>query len=234
VWFVSSGAVTNAYLALYAKLPPIARHAGSDTGIERAALLQTASDLFDASILGWVVTESTHAAGDTRVTAEASAIQSGIKLMQLQNKNAAIGAIDVLENKSDLSPMERREIGDNVGVLYRFATAALDACNRDTGCYLKILDEPIPPEANANWKAIKAAMMCGLLGDDTTRSGLLARAGLVKNPGVRRTMALAVLHLAPQGDVAGAGLLEAAASATQGGDETFVRVARMLRTRATP
>ncbi len=230
VWFQNTPQVTSAYRAAYARLPAIVEHGGADTGIERAALLQAASDLFDASLVTWVLDESAHATGETLLAAKASALQSAIKLMQVGDKKAVERAIDALENRSGLSAAEKHEIADNVDVIYGFASKALDACDRDVGCYVKILDEAIPPAANANWKAIKAAMMCGLLGDERTRKDLVARAASVKNPGVRQAMAIAILHLAPKGDALAARVLDTAA----GTDEVFARVARMLRARAGP
>lgn len=235
VWFSSSPELVAAYRATYAKLPPIAIAKPRDTGFERSALLQAAADLFDPSLLSWLLDESKNAKGEELTGAKAGAIQSAIKLMQPGDERRVEGALDDLEHHSGLSRMEAAEVGDNLSALERWAARALTQCKADVACHLAILDEPIPSDSHANWKLIKAATMCGLLGDDATRAALVARVPKVKNPGVRMAMARAIDHLAPKGSAADASALETvAASESLGPDDPIPRVARILRARSAP
>ena len=146
-----------------------------------------------------------------------------------------VAAIDVLENKSGLSPAERGEIGHNIHPVYAAAASALTQCKADVACHLGILRETIPPDSHANWKQIKSATMCALLGDDATRRELVDLAVKTKNPGVRLALVRAINHLAPSGDLAAAKTLEAIASSESLAiDDPVSRVARMLRARAAP
>ena len=173
--------------------------------------------------------------GDASVGAKAGAIQSAIKLMQPGDEPRVLDALDTLENKSGLSPIERGEIGRNIRAVYASAASAVAQCKADAVCHVAILRETIPPDSHANWKAIKAATMCGLLGDAATRSDLVALAVSVKNPGVRLAMARAINQLAPQGDLAAAGALDAIVTTESlAADAPIAIVARMLRARATP
>jgi hypothetical protein len=226
-WFPADPRLESSLQTVYASLPPL--------GTARAALLLVAGDLFEPHLLPWVMHEATTgtAKGDAILGVRASAIQSAIKLMGPEDKPAVADAVDLLENRSGLSPMERLEIGKNLHVLFDWASRAIDACGKDAACHVKILDEPIPPEANVHWKWIKAATMCGLYGDDKTRAALVAKARVVKNPGVRKAMALAIAHLAPNGDVSAAAALDAIASAESlRQDDPLAVVAAILRARA--
>jgi len=232
-WFPATPAVVTTYQTIFARLPPIARAKPKDTGFERAALLVAAGDLLDAHLFGWVLDASKDAAGEQMTSAKAGAIQSAIKLMQPGDEPRVEDAIDALEHRSGLSPMERAEVGGNLRALYGWAKQALAQCKGDVACHLRVLDEPIPSDSHANWKAIKAAAMCGMLGDEGTRRALVARAGRVTNPGVRAEIARAIDHHAPRGDAADAAALEAAArAASLGPDEPIARVARMIRARS--
>src|SRR5207253_2598707 len=70
-------------------------------------------------------------------------------------------------------------------------------------------------------------------GDATTRAALVAKARVVKNPGVRKAMALAIGHLAPHGDASAAAALDAIVSAESlPKDDPLAVVAAILRARA--
>ena len=232
VWLAPSARVVATFRALYDRLPPIA----GEGGIERAALLQAAADLLDASLFDWVLAEFQRASGEQMVAARAGAVQSAIKLMQPGQEARVAAAIATLEDRSGLSALERHEIAGNVHPLYDRAAESLAKCKTDVACHLALLDEPIPPESHANWKAIKSATMCGLLGDGATREALVAKIARVRNPGVRLAMARAILRLATtDGDAKDATALEAVANAESlGPDDPIARVARILRARAAP
>ncbi len=174
-WFPRTPSTVSAFQSIYARLAP--------QSLERSALLQAASELFDPKLFSWVLDEGAKSGtGDEAVGARAGAIQSAIKLMQPGDEPRVVAALDVLEFKSGLSPIERGEIGRNIRAVYASAASALGQCKADIACHVAILRETIPPDAHANWKAIKAATMCGLLGNDATRKELVTLASSVKIP----------------------------------------------------
>jgi hypothetical protein len=73
---------------------------------------------------------------------------------------------------------------------------------------VSVLDEPIPPGAGNNGKAIKAAAMAAMIGNDTTRGDLVSKLPRVTNLGARLAVAEAIDHLLPNGDVKTAEALE--------------------------
>jgi enamine deaminase RidA (YjgF/YER057c/UK114 family) len=126
--------------------------------------------------------------------------------------------------------------------VFQNASAALDKCAMNASCYVQLLDEPIPDVNNGNWKAMKAAHMAGMLGNDQTRRDLVARVAKVTNPGARLAIVMAINHLAPKGDAATADALEKIVAddkvrndgAALRGDDALTKVALMLRARVSP
>jgi hypothetical protein len=229
--FPTTPAIVRAFEAAYTRLPAIEKKGATSPGIERAALLQAAGDLYDAHVPAWALASAHGATGEMMLAAKASAIQSALKLIAPGDEKLLADAVVDLETKSGLSPAERGEVGNNLQAVVDYASKALARCKVDVGCYLAIVDEPIPPDSHANWKAIKAATMCGLLGDDATRKKLVTIAKTQKNPGVRLAIARAIAQLAPRGDDADAAALEAIASG-ESEDDPIARTARMLRARS--
>jgi hypothetical protein len=240
IWFPTSPKTIGAFKGIYAKLPPITDKGGNDTGSERAQLLGVASEFFDASMGPWALSESANAKGVNMLSAKVGAIQSAIKLMGPADKANVEKALSNLE-KSGLSVAEKKQVADNVRAVFKYASEAVDKCNLDSNCYVKVLEDPIPQTINANWKAIKAAQMAGIHGNEATRKALIAHIPKVTNPGARLAMAVAINHLAPKGDVADADALDKiVADDTKRkdrealkGDDALTKVALMMRARAT-
>ncbi|HEY1960471.1 MAG TPA: hypothetical protein VGH28_32900 [Polyangiaceae bacterium] len=239
IWFPTTPQLEATYKSLYAKLPPIADKGDNDTGSERAQLLNVASEFFDPALGPWALAEAAGAKGTNMLSAKVSAIQSAIKLMGPADKANVEKALTNLEN-SGLSVNEKKQVADNVRAVFKFAADGVDQCHVDAACYVKILDEPIPQTTNANWKAIKAAYMAGIHGNEQTRKDLIAHIPKVTNPGARLAMAVAINHLAPKGDAADAAALDKiVADDTKRkdnealkGDDSVTKVALMLRARA--
>lgn len=227
-WFARNDAVIVTFESIESKLPL--------DHVERAALLQAAGDLGDPKLFSWALDEGKKSgSGEQAVAAKAGAIESAIKLMQPGDEPLVLAAIDVLENKSGLSPSERDEVGHNIRGVYAAAASAVTQCKVDVACHVAILRETIPPDAHANWKQIKAATMCALFGNDETRKELVAIAQTTKNPGARLAIARAIDQLAPRGDLAAAKTLEAVATRESlAVDDPIARVARMIHARAAP
>lgn len=239
IWFPTTPQLVGTFKGIYAKLPPIAEKGGEDTGTERAQLLGVASEFFDPALGNWAVAESAGAKGTNMLSAKVGAIQSAIKLMGPSEKASVEKALSNLEN-SGLSVNEKKQVADNVRAVFKYAAAALDKCQVNADCYVNVLDEPIPQTINANWKAIKAAYMAGIHGNEGTRKALIAHITKVTNPGARLAMAVAINHLAPKGDVADADALDKiVADDTKRkdnealkGDDALTKVALMMRARA--
>jgi len=237
IYFPTTPQLIATFKGIYAKLPPITDKGGTDTGAERATLLGVASQFFDPSLGPWALGEAAGAKGTNMLTAKVGAIQSAIKLMEPQDKAGVEKALTNLE--SGLSVKEKKDVADNVRVVFNSAAQALDKCAVDAGCYVKILDEPIPKTTNSDWKAIKAANMAGVLGNEQTRKDLIAHLPKVTDPPTRLAMANAINHLAPKGDKADADVLEkivegdTARKDTEAlaGDDALSKVALMLRAR---
>ena len=239
IWFPTTPALVSTFKGIYAKLPPIADKGDNDTGQERAQLLGVSSEFFDQSLGNWALSESANAKGTNMLSAKVGAIQSAIKLMGPADKANVEKALTNLEN-SGLSVKEKQSVSDNVRSVFKYASEAVDKCATDAGCYVKLLEDPIPATINANWKAIKAAHMAGVLGNDQTRKDLIAHIPKVTNPGARLAMAVAINHLAPKGDNGDADALDKIVDGdTQRkdaealkGDDALTKVALMLRARA--
>lgn len=239
IWFPTTPGLLSTFKGIYAKLPPIADKGDNDTGQERAQLLGVASEFFDQSLGTWAVGEAAGAKGTNMLAAKVGAIQSAIKLMGPSDKANVEKALANLEN-SGLSVNEKKQVSDNVRMVFKFAAESLDKCQSNADCYVKVLEDPIPQTLNANWKAIKAAHMAGVLGNDKTRKDLIAHITKVTNPGARLAMAVSINHLAPKGDKADADALDkivaddTARKDTEAlkGDDALTKVALMLRARA--
>ena len=218
---------------------PAHRRQGNDTGVERAQLLGVASEFFDQSIGPWAVGEASTAKGTNMLSAKVGAIQSAIKLMGPADKASVEKALTNLEN-SGLSVKEKQSVSDTVRSIFKYASEAVDKCASDAGCYVKLLEDPIPQTPNANWRAIKAAHMAGVLGNDATRKDLIAHIPKVTNPGARLAIAVAINHLAPKGDNGDADALDKIVDGDNSrkdtealkGDDALTKVALMLRARA--
>jgi len=228
VWFARTDVTMTTFRSIESKLPP--------SSLERATLLRVAADALDARALSWVLDEGARSgSGEQAVAAKAGAVESAIRLMQPGDEPRVLAAIDVLVNKSGLSPMERHEIEHNIRGVYAAAASALTQCKADVACHLGVLREAIPPDSHANWKQIKSAETCALFGDDATRKALVEIATTTKNAGARLAIARAIDQLAPRGDLAAAKTLEAIATSEQlAVDDPIARVARMVRARAAP
>jgi hypothetical protein len=192
----------------------------------------------DPSLVPWVLKEMSTAKGDFEISAPLSGMQSAIKLMMPEQKKSVGDALSALEAKK-MSNDEKTAV-QNLRAAFDLASGVMDKCQKDAGCYTKALEEAIPSKpATANWKAIKAANMAAMLGNDATRGELLAKLPKVTNPGARLAVASAIDHLAPNGDKAGADALDKIVKNDEENnkellkaDDALVKVALRLRARA--
>jgi hypothetical protein len=151
---------------------------------------------------------------------------------------AAVAKLTAFMSKNG-TETERGQMGLIKG-LYDASVTTLQKCGQDAACYAKVLDEPIVSGAGGNSKAIKAAWMSAMYGNDATRAALTAKVTNVRNPGARLALVEAIDHLAPKGDAAAASALEKVVEADaasgnkdlQAGDDVVVKVALRLRARS--
>ncbi len=231
--------VTDAFKGLYGKLPPIADKGADDTGRERAQLLQVSGEFGDPSLVPFIIKEATTAKGDLVILAQVGGIQAATKVMMPEQVKGVGDALTTLE-KQPLAPGEKQGVAD-LRAAYDLAAGVTTKCTKDVSCYLSVLDEPIPATgAAANWKAIKAAAMAGMLGNEATKKALLDKLPKITNPGARLATATAIDRLAPAGDAATAAALEKIVADDQAknnlealkGDDAVVKVGLRLRARA--
>jgi hypothetical protein len=227
--------VVPAYLAAYDKL----KWDASDVllgGLKpRSALAQQAANFYDPKLVDWLLKGVKKA---PEFTDRLVILDSAQKLMTSEKK------ADVADLLTRVKKEAPADVFSQVQSLFDGASAALDKCKADLGCYLGILDQPIPSSPpTANGKAVKAASMAVVYGSGSaasTRSELVKRLEKTANPGVRIALCEAISALSPQGDVATADALDriVAADAKSGDkglvaiDNTVVQLAWRLRGRA--
>lgn len=104
-------------------------------------------------------------------------------------------------------------------------------CQEELACYWGKLESAAAPEHKAQQVAgIKAAYMLGMLGDSQTRDQLAQRIPTLDNPVVQYAAAMALDHLAADGDAKAADALGAYVAELERGDAEATARAHALRT----
>lgn len=230
VHFPNDPKVEEAYLAAYSKISPEASIALMGGGNGRAILIQAAAHFYDPKLVDFAIKEKNAAKGDHAEEVAAGAIDAAIKVM----KEDQIKQVGIVVAQLTGPATEKDK--------FAAASKVVEKCKADAACYVKHLDEPIPttPEA-AKMGHIKATWMAATFGNDGTRKELLGKIDKIKDPSVRLSMAEAIDHLGPKGDVAGADQLDKMidadkASGNKGllqADDAVAKVSLKLRSRAT-
>jgi hypothetical protein len=217
-----------AFLAAYKKIPAdtsIARMNGANA---HGLLAQQASNFYDPSLTDWLVKEINSAKGDEADAMQLLALDSAIKLMTPAQK----GEVQAAVNKEG-TPVEKDK--------FQRASAVLDKCQTDASCYVGALDQMVPstpPTATAT--PAKASWMAAIYGNAGTKSALAAKIDKAKNSSARYDIAMAIDHLAPNGDTTIASQLDTIVAADiasgnkelMSGDEVVAKVAARLHARA--
>jgi hypothetical protein len=230
-----------AFTAAYNKIPANASVELLGALKPRMALAQASAHFYDSSLTDWLIKE---AAAGTDAQGKMLPLDSAFKLMTKAQKDAVGAAVDKAAPE-----IKKVQDGEKVFAatkqMYDFASKALDECNTDAACFVKILDEPIstsPPTANT--RAIKAAWMSVIHGGGanaaTTRAALVQKLDKVKDMSARLAVVEAIDALAPQGDTAAADALDKIVEADKAAgdknllvsDDAVVKVALRLRARA--
>jgi hypothetical protein len=201
----------------------------------RAALAQQSAKFYDPKMVDWLLKELKKAPD---YSARLLLLEAAFKLMPPERK------ADVAEAMAKVKKEAPADIFGLSQQMFDYASAALDKCKIDAGCYMAMLDDPIPSgNPTANWKAIKATWMAVIYGGganaNATRMDLIKHIDKVKNTGARIALAEAIDELAPKGDAASADALDKMIAAdTKAGDKnviatdnTVAQVAWRLRVR---
>jgi hypothetical protein len=205
----------------------------------KAALAQASANFYDPAMTDWLARE---VASAPDATSKILPLEAAIKVMPPDKKGLVGAALDKAKGS----------LGDDLYGSYKsmfdLASQALDKCTQNVGCYLSMLDEPIPSSPpTAYWKAVKATWMAVAYSTTEstwagTRADLLKRVDKVKGAQARLAIVEAIDELAPKGDTAAADALDKiVASDTKTGDrnlllgdDAVVKVALRLRARAAP
>jgi hypothetical protein len=239
VQFPEDARVEPAFLAAYNKLK-------WDASVEllgalkpRAALAQASASFYDSNLTDWLLKEIDKAPD---AASKLLPLEAALKVMPSNKKGDVAKGLDKV--KSALPA----DVFGATKQMFDFAGQALDKCGTNKGCFVSLLDEPIPSTpTTANWKAIKAAWMAVVYGGDgaaadATRADLLKKIDKVKDASARLALVEAIDELAPKGDVAAADALDKMVASDQKSgdkmvlmaDDSVVKIALRLRARAAP
>jgi hypothetical protein len=217
-----------AFLGTYNKIGGTASVALMGGANAHGALAQASAQFYDTGLTDWLLKEINTAKGDEADAIQLLGLESAIKLMTPAQKGAVGGAVT-----REGTPREKE--------MFKLASAVLDKCKEDAGCYVSSLDQPIPSSPpTASMGAIKASWMAGIYGNAGTRNDLLGKVDKVKEAGARLALVEAIDHLSPQGDASAAAALEKIVDADKASgnqsvlmaDDAVVKVAMRLRARA--
>jgi hypothetical protein len=239
VQFPEDPRVVPAFLAAYNKIPWNASVDLLGALKPRAALAQAAANFYDPNLTDWLLKEIDKAPDSP---SKLLLWESAVKLAPVAKKADVARAYDKI--KGGLQP---DVVAATKGYL-DYATQALDKCGQNKGCYVALLDEPIPSTpTTANFKAVKAAWMvveysADQASMDAARADLVKKIDKIKDPSARLAVVEAIDELAPKGDVAAADALDKmVTSDTKAGDknvlmadDSVVKIALRLRARALP
>jgi hypothetical protein len=239
VQFPEDPRVEPAFLAAYNKLKWDASVELLGTLKPRAALAQASAYFYDPNLTDWLLKEIDKAPDGA---SKLQCLDSALKVMPASKKADVAKALE--KTKGALTD----DIFAATKQMFGFASKALDQCGTNKGCFVSLLDEPIPSTpTTANWKAVKGAWMAVVYGGDgaagdATRAELLKRVDKVKDTSARLALVEAIDELAPKGDAAAADALDKIVAADQKSgdkmvlmaDDSVAKIALRLRARAAP
>jgi hypothetical protein len=239
VQFPEDARVEPAFLAAYNKLR-------WDASVEllgalkpRAALAQAAANFYDPNLTDWLLKEIDKAPDSP---SKLLLWESALKVMPPPKKGDVAKAFDKIKSGLD------GQVASVSKQYLDYAGQALDKCGTNKGCYVSLLDEPIPSTPpTANFKATKAVWMVVEYGGDgaaadATRADLMKKVDKVKDASARLSLVEAIDELAPKGDTAAADALDKIVASDQKAgdknvlmaDDSVVKIALRLRARAAP
>jgi cellobiose-specific phosphotransferase system component IIA len=200
----------------------------------RIALAQQSAKFYDPKLVTWLLKEMK---GAPDYSAKIIQIEAESKLMTPDLQDDVAAALANLKKETPADGFAK------VQQMFDATSAPLLKCKADVGCYLAVLDEPIPSvPPTSYYRQVKATWMTVIYGSGNangTRAELLKRVDKVQNTGARIALCEAIDELAPQGDVAAADALDKIVAADTksgdkalaGADNTVAQVAWRLRVR---
>ena len=200
----------------------------------RIALAQQSAKFYDPKLVVWLLKEMK---GAPDYSAKIIQVEAESKLMTPDLQDDVAAALANLKKETPADGFAK------VQQMFDATSAPLLKCKADVGCYLAVLDEPIPAlPPTSYYKQVKAAWMTVIYGSGNaagTRGELLKRVDKVQNTGARIALCEAIDELSPQGDVAAADALDKiVANDVKSGnkevvaaDNTVAQVAWRLRVR---
>ncbi|MBK6460791.1 MAG: hypothetical protein IPF92_07255 [Myxococcales bacterium] len=205
--FPSDAKTQEGFLRAYEQLPARSTGSAGPRARGRGALLGASARFYDPRLVPWLIKELGTAQAEG---AAPGAVDAMVKLMDPTQVDAVHRA---LEGLASADPQRAQFPG---------AARVTKRCGRDAACYVEIIalpsappsatDGPSTPATGARRshiaEAIKACWMAAMFGGDGTRKALLAKVAATKEPIVRSALLDAIDHLAPEGDLEGAELLE--------------------------
>jgi len=201
----------------------------------RIALAQQSAKFYDPKLVTWLLKEMK---GAPDYSAKIIQIEAESKLMTPDLQDDVAAALANLKKETPADGFAK------VQQMFDATSAPLLKCKADVGCYLAVLDEPIPSvPPTSYYRQVKATWMTVIYGSGNangTRAELLKRVDKVQNTGARIALCEAIDELAPQGDVAAADALDKIVAADTksgdkalaGADNTVAQVAWRLRVRS--
>ena len=209
LWMPWDAHVFQVVKDLYATLPPLEGEENRDAA-SRLQILRTIGNSEDPSVIPWVLAEGAKGKGPAGAAALSLAIDRSIPMMQADQLGLVARTLAALEARSGPNGDVEKTEAVRLRTDFDAASALVRKCAKDAKCYLAALDEATPVTTDASrWKAVKAAAMCGLVGNDATRDALLDRLPKVTEAQARYYLTLAVDHLAPGGNAHAADAFDA-------------------------
>jgi hypothetical protein len=182
----------------------------------RIALAQQSAKFYDPKLVTWLLKEMK---GAPDYSAKIIQVEAESKLMTVDLQDDVAAALANLKKETPADGFAK------VQQMFDATSAPLLKCKADVGCYLAVLDEPIPSvPPTSYYRQVKATWMTVIYGSgNAKRAELLKRVDKVQNTGARIALCEAIDELAPQGDVAAADALDKiVANDVKSGDKTLV------------
>lgn len=224
-YFPTDAKLIKAYTDAYAKVQPNAAIGLMGGSNGHAILAGAAANFFDSSLTDWIVKEVAAAKGEAADAMPASGLPAAMKIMTADQAKG----VEAQVNKIPGQALEKD--------MFKSANGVLEKCKKDVGCYLGVLDTPVPsaPPA-AKMGHVKAVYMATMLASGDTKTKLLEKVEKIKDGSVRLALLEAIDHLSPQGDAAVGDKLEKlvetdTAAGNKAGTDEMYRVALKLKSR---
>jgi len=194
-----------AFKEAYEKTPPTLSIPPGIGG--RETLLDASGMFFEADLVPWYVKTARTMKGednDLEPIREAS-LAAAMKLMKADQ----VGVVDELASmKSKDEGGKASTVGKGFDKEMGLAKGLLNECGDKVDCYVKKLGDPKSQAQETQFQGIKAAYMCGVLGDASTRQKILDQMPKITNAAVRFVSVSVIDYLSPKGDKAIAEKLE--------------------------